>query len=196
MLRSSHRHAALCAALLLTFFAADAAALDGYQDRRGLFAGIGIGGGVGTAQTEANEDTGMESGRRLGLHLHGILGGGVSDNLTMGVEGNWWARTVRLGDNALDHHHLSFNAVANFFLIDGFYVQGGVGLAYAIFDAQRVGQSTFRYQELGLATKAGAGFEFFTSSQLAVGFQANYTRHFYSNAAFDTISGGVTLRWY
>lgn len=184
--------------ILLTTLSTQAMALDGYKDRRGIFGGLGIGGGVGLVESgDPNDETGIDQGRKLGLHLHGVLGGGVSDNLTFGAEGNWWIRTVQINDNSLEHHHMSFNGVANFYLIQGLYLSGGVGLAYAIYDAQRQDRQIKRYQELGMSAKAGGGFEFFVNGQIAMGMQANYTRHFYSTGGdFDTISGGLTLRWY
>ena len=184
-------------ALFLTWTASSAFALDGYKDRRGLFGGLGLGGGVGLVDTERDdESTGIDQGRKLGLHLSGILGGGITQNLVFGGEANWWIRTVRINQSALQHHHMSFNGVLNFFLIEGIYLEGGVGLAYAIFDVERNNQQTYRYQELGMSAKAGGGFEFFVNSDLAMGMHASYTRHFYTNSDFDTVSAGLTLRWY
>lgn len=195
--KRQRRALSLLALVMMMTVSAQAFALDGYQDRRGIFGGLGIGGGVGLVESDnPTDETGIDQGRKLGLHLQGVLGGGVSDKLTFGAEGNWWIRTVQLNGNGLEHHHLSFAGVANFYLIEGFYLSGGVGLAYAIYDVERQNQETFRYQELGLAGKVGGGFEFFVNSQLAMGMQANYTRHVYSNGDFDTISGGLTLRWY
>ena len=185
-------------ALMLLTISTNAFALDGYQDRRGLFAGLGIGGGVGLVESDNESDTttGLDNGRKLGMHLHAIIGGGVTDNLVFGGEANWWIRTVQLGDNKLSHNHMSFNGVLEYFLLDTIYLEVGAGLAYAIFDAERQNGDVFRYQELGLAVKGGAGFEFFVNSQIAMGMHANYTRHVYTNGDFDTISGGFTLRWY
>lgn len=195
--RRNRRLLASLMAMMLLTLSADAFALDGYQDRRGLFTGIGIGGGIGLVEADnSNDITGIDSGRKLGLHLHAIVGGGATDNLIFGAEANWWIRTVQLNDNALSHHHMSFNGVLEYFLFDVFYLEGGVGLAYAIFDAERRLQDVYRYQELGVAVKAGAGFEFFVNSQIAIGMRAGYTRHFYSNGDFDTVSGGLSLRWY
>ncbi|MEC9400512.1 MAG: outer membrane beta-barrel protein [Myxococcota bacterium] len=192
-----HKFALAASIALLTLTVSQSAmALDGYQDRRGLFAGVGVGGGVGLVDVEGNESTGIDSGRKLGLHLNGMIGGGASDRLVIGGEGNWWARTAYIGDNALSHHHMSFNAVANFFILDGLFVEGGGGLAYAIFDTQGPSVDPIHYQELGLAVKGGAGFEMFVNSQVALGLKVGYTRHFYTNADFDTVAGGVTVRWY
>lgn len=186
-----------CLAALATLgVSANAFALDGYQDRRGVFAGLGLGGGVGLVQTdESGETTGIDGGRKLGMHMSAMFGGGATKNLVIAGEANWWARSVYIDDDSLRHHHLSFNAVANLFLFNGFYLEGGGGLAYAIFDAQRA-ESSYRYQELGLALKGGAGVEFFLNSQIAMGMRVGYTRHMYNNADFDTIAGGLTLRWY
>ena len=186
-----------CAAalLLLCVTQTSAMALDGYQDRRGLFTGVGVGGGVGMVESEDGQ-TGVDSGRKLGLHLSALVGGGVHERLTVAGEASWWARNVLLNDYVLNHHHLSFNALANLFLLEGIFLEGGGGLAYAIYDTQTPDRPDFRYQELGLSLKGGAGFEFFVNSQIAVGLKAGYTRHFYSRASFDTVAGGLTIRWY
>ena len=49
---------------------------------------------------------------------------------------------------------------------------------------------------MGLALKGGAGFEYFVNGQIAIGARVGYVRHFYSNGDFDTVAGGITLRWY
>ncbi len=192
-----HRLVQAIVAIAFLVIAAPALALDGYKDRRGLFLGVGLGGGVGAASTElARESTGLDDGRQLGLDLSATLGGGATEYLTFGAQGNWWIRTVRLGDRSLEHQHLNFLAAANFFIIDGLYAEGGAGLAYAAFDTARGDVETFTYRELGLALKVGAGYEFFLNGTTAIGFGAGYTRHFYNNARFDTVNGVVTVRWY
>ncbi len=158
---------------------------------------MGVGGGVGSASVDdSDQSTGLDDDRLLGLHLSAVVGGGAYERLTIGAEGNWWIRTVELGDRSSSHQHLSFNAVGNLFILEGLYALGGVGLAYALFDTSEGGLDETRYRELGLAAKAGAGFEFFLNGTVAAGVEFAYTRHFYNNADFDTLNGGVTLRWY
>jgi opacity protein-like surface antigen len=200
---SSPRRAALAAVALLacaiTSLVApgDAHALDGYEDRRGIFAGFGAGGGIGRVVVDPDDQrTGLDDGRKLGLHLDAIIGGGVHERITVGFETAWWIRTVRLNENSLNHHHLSFNALADFYVADFFFIEGGVGLAYTIFDAERSGTQTLRYQEMGLAAKLGAGLEFFLTGNIAANFSVDYTRHFYGNANFDTFNAGIGLKWY
>ena len=94
--------------LALTLVASSAWALDGYKDRRGIFLGVGLGGGVGAADTDVDgEATGLDDGRQLGLDLSATLGGGVTEFLTVGAQGNWWIRTVQLGERSLEHQHLN-----------------------------------------------------------------------------------------
>ena len=183
------------AAVLLV--AANASALDAYQDRRGLFAGVSLGGGPGAADVENPTDiTGLDENRQLGFHIGAELGGGVSKNVTAALGLNWWIRTVTVGSRHLNHQHLSLLPTARLFIIDGLYAVGGAGLGYAVFDAERAGVQVQKYREMGLAAKLGAGYEFFLNGTVAGGIEANYTRHFYANADFDTINGLVTVRWY
>lgn len=192
----SHHVLAITTLIALLCMSTQAFALDGYEDRRGLLAGVAVGGGVGIVESEEGL-TGIDQGRKLGFHLSGMVGAGLSERLTLFGEANWWARSVELGENKLASNHYSFNATGNLFLLEGIYVSGGAGLAYASYDAQRgVGVPVENYRELGLAVKGGGGFEFFVNGNTAIGVKIDYTRHFYNNAEFDTLAGGFTLRWY
>ena len=193
----THRHALIpMCALLTLFLAGEAFALDGYRDRRSVFGGMSLGGGVGMVESgTVGEASGLDQGRRLGFHLNGIMGTGISRNLLFGLEANWWARTVVLQDVDLEHHHLSLNATANFFLIEGLYLDGGAGIAYG-YSGFFSGNQARQRGEMGLALKGGAGVEFFSSADMTIGIRANYTRHFYANSNFDTISGAFSVRWY
>jgi hypothetical protein len=190
---------AALALLLLTMLPSSAMALDGYADRRGLFGGLTIGGGVGLVEVEEDTDcctTGLDRGRKLGLNIGAQLGGGVSKDLVFLGEANLWQRTVQVNDDSLEHSHMSFNGLFEYFLFDALYLEGGGGLAYGIFDAQEADGTFKLYQELGLALKGGAGFEFFVNGQVAVGMRFGYTRHFYTNGSYDVVAGGLSLRWY
>lgn len=185
----------LVAAFLLS--ASTAHAIDGYKDRHGPFIGVGLGGGPGSVHVSDDRfESGLEDGGDLGLHLHAIVGGGVSDHILLGAELNSWIRTVAIHDTRLNHQHWSLNANGDFFLIDGLYVGAGLGLAYAISDTTRTGIQTQRYQEMGLSVKGNAGYEFFLNGTVAAGLRFSYTRHLYANIDFDTFHGGITLRWY
>lgn len=183
--------------LSVLLVAGQASALDGYQDRRGLFAGVHVGAGAGFAGIDnVNELTGLEENRQMGLHLGAEVGGGLSKRLTGALEGNWWIRTVRINSRSLDHQHLSFLPTGRFFIIDGLNVGLGVGLAYAVFDTERDGVETYRYREMGLAAKLGLGYEYFVNGTIATGINLHYTRHLYNRADFDTLGMNISLRWY
>ena len=88
-------------------FATSASALDAYKDRRGLFVGLNLGGGMGfSGVDEATDITGLDNGQP-GLQLGGEIGGGLSKQFTGALETNWWYRKVRLGERKLNHHHLN-----------------------------------------------------------------------------------------
>lgn len=183
--------------LAVTLVSSQAFALDAYKDRRGVFAGVNVGGAAGFAGVDsASELTGLEENRQLGLQLGAEVGGGLSKQITGALEANWWIRTVTLGPRRLDHQHFSFLPLARYFIWDGLNVGAGAGLGYAVFDTERNGVETFRYREMGLALKFVAGYEFFVNGTIAAGVDAGYTKHFYSNADFDTLGARVTLRWY
>ncbi len=173
-----------------------AMALDAYKDRRGVFVGASIGGGVGASELDREgESTGLDDKRQMGLTLRAELGGGVTQNLVFSGQGNWWIRTVQVNQRDLEHQHLNFLANVNLFLIEGLYVTGGFGLAYGSYDSESLLRVN-HYSEMGVAAKAGAGAEFFVNGTVAAGVEATYTRHFYSESYFDTIGGGIVIRWY
>ena len=188
--------AVLCCGVGLLAASQPAYALDGYEDRTGVFTGVGVGGGVGAMAVDDRDRSGFEDGNyKLGLYLNGTIGGGLNDWITLGADLNWWIRTVSVGPHDSAEHHASANAAANIFLLPGLYVEAAAGLAYTSFDSRR-GDDFFVHREMGLALKGGVGYEFFMTGDLAAGVEVGYTRHFYQNADFDTFVGNVTLRWY
>lgn len=183
--------------LVLLATASSASGFDGYKDRRGWLLGVGIGGGVGGVDVDRVGDvTGMDENVVSGLHADLSIGAGITQDLVARVEGNMWLRNVQLNDFQLNHKHFSVLPTLDYFLIDGLHVSGGAGLAYAAFDTLRDERETYRYQEMGFATKLGVGYEFFANGTIAAGAQVGYTKHFYSNGGFDTLTGGLTIRWY
>lgn len=191
------RLSAFLFASLIVFTSAQAFALDGYKDRHGLFLGVGLGGGPGAVHVDDELlTTGLDDGSELGFHLHAIAGGGINQRITLGAELNTWIRTVAIQDLRLNHQHWSLNAAADFFIIDGLFLGAGAGLAYAFSDATLPNLEKSRYQEMGLALKGAAGYEFFLNGTVAAGVRLSYTRHFYQHVDFDTFQGALTLRWY
>lgn len=199
--RSSHRLARAFAALLVAGFvvmsASSAFALDRYASRKGIFAGLTLGGGLGAVDmADGKGQSGFEDGRQPGLNIGAIVGGGATDNIVLGVQGDLWVRTVQKGSLELDHRHWNFLAQGDFYLIKGLYLEAGAGLAYASYDAAIDGNQVENYGEMGFAARAGAGFEYFLNGTYSAGVNVNYTRHFYSSADFDTVTAGITFRWY
>jgi hypothetical protein len=192
---------ALLAAGFVMMAASSAFALDNYADRKGLFFGVGLGGGVGGVDlAEGEGQAGFEDGRLPGFHANAMLGGGVNSNIVLGAQFNLWSRTVTktLESGATHkwaHNHTSLLAAGNFFLIEGFFVEAGGGLAYSSFEGVR-GDQDMNHQEMGFALKGGAGYEFFINGTHAIGVNAGYTRHFYDLATFDTFNAGISMRWY
>ncbi len=199
--RNAHRLASSLAALLVAavvmMAASSAFALDRYASRQGPFFGLGLGGGVGAVDMKQGKgSSGFEDGRLPGLNMSAIVGGGVNDNIVLGAQADLWLRTVQKGSQELSNQHWNFLALGDFYLIKGLYLEGGAGLAYAAFDAQQGTNDPITYREMGFAARVGAGFEYFINGTYAVGINANYTRHFYSSAQFDTATAGISFRWY
>lgn len=187
---------AALAGFLLLFCATSASALDGYADRKGVFVGLGLGGGMGAANVnDDNVSNGFDGGRLLGPAFQGIIGGGIDDNILGGAQLNYWFHNAQRGSQAFSHNHGNLLAVGNFFVFDSLFIEGGGGLAYTSYQGEQ-GDQFEEYSEMGLALRAGVGFEHFLNGTHAVGFNAGYTRHFYSQSNFDTLGGGFSIRWY
>ena len=183
---------ATAVAIAVSMFAAsNAFALDGYQSRKHVFGGLSAGGGVGFLNEEGTlRDEGP------GLHVSAILGGGVTEAVLMGVEADWWSRTVnKSANNQYGMYHTSIGGVANFFPIEGLHLDGGLGFAYGVCSGTFQADDC-KWQELGLAAEAGIGYEFWFNGTLTGGVDLSYTHHFYSRSAFDTVTMSFGLRWY
>jgi hypothetical protein len=188
----------LIAVSLILLASTSAFSLDRYESREGVFGGITAGGGVGkNIQNDGdNVTTGFEDSRLVGAYFGGIIGGGINDNVTLGMGTDWWIRTAKKGSQSLKNNHGSIHAMGNFFLIDGLYLEAGGGLAYSTFELIQGDNDPQIHNELGLALKGGVGYEFWVNGNQALGVHGNYTRHFYNNGAFDTFNLGATFRWY
>ncbi len=173
------------------FGGSQAMALDGYSDREGVFGGFGLGGGYGLFA-----DGGDWTDEGPGLSAQAMIGGGVTERLLLGVEADWWSRTVRAGEaDRYGFYHSSIGGVANLFVLGGLHVDGGAGFAYGVCSGTFEG-SNCDWQELGLQAEAGVGYEFWFNGTMTGGVDLSYTHHFYQHSAFDTVSMTFGLRWY
>jgi hypothetical protein len=153
----------LAVATLLVLAATPAAALDGYQDRKGLFSGVGLGGGA----VLSDDETGGEFLFDL------ALGGGATADLTLALD--------------LDIRYQRFDAdrqnwmivpgpQLDWFIAGGFFIRAGFGLALVfargpevddvVMPGKQVKDNEFT---LGFDASVGLGYEFFVNSNLALG---------------------------
>lgn len=148
---------------LLLLAASPARALDAYQDRRGLFSGVGIGGGAVISDEEA--------GGELLFDLE--LGGGAAKDLTLALD--------------LDVRYQRFDAdrrnwmivpgpQLDWFVAGGLFLRAGLGLALVFTKGAEVADiavpgKTIEDNEftLGFDGSLGLGYEFFVGSNLALG---------------------------
>lgn len=144
--------------------ASSASALDAYQDRRGFFGGIGLGGG--------GAFEGSSPGGALLFDFQ--LGGGAAQNVTLCLDTDLWIYVMDSNRNLL----LTPGPELNYFFGDsGFFIRAGIGMALTFSWYDRVdddapaggkepGNTDFR---LGFDGSLGVGFEFFANSNLAFG---------------------------
>ena len=139
-------------AALITIMINPANALDAAKDRRGLFWGMGFGGGGALTVPEAAMG---------GYFLFDLqLGAGVTRNLTLSLDTDVVVALFDARKNALITPGPEINYV---FGDTGLFVRGGLGVAMCIV---RVGDG--RDFTIGFDAGTGFGWEFFANSNLAL----------------------------
>ncbi len=156
MIFRSMKTTALCSlgiiGLLLTF-SGPAEALDGAKDRRGLFWGMGFGGGGAVAVPSA------DMGGHVLFDLQ--LGAGVTRHLTLGLDTD----VVIMLFDGRQNYIITPGPELNYFFGDtGFFVRGGVGAAMSIVKVGNDSDFT-----IGFDAGVGIGWEFFANNNLALG---------------------------
>jgi hypothetical protein len=147
----------LGALALVAVFSSPAYALDAYQDRRGFFTGIGMGGGGA-----------FQDGKPGGALLFDFqLGGGATKNLTLDLDTDLWIQIMDGYKNIL----LTPGPEVNYFFGDtGLFVRGGIGMALTFIriedPPEGADDSDFK---IGFDGSVGFGWEFFAGSDLAAG---------------------------
>lgn len=151
------------ATMLVLSVASPSAALDAYQDRRGLFSGISIGGG---AAIVPDSDTGGE------ILLDFQLGGGATENLTLAFDVDLWFQLF----DAYQNWMVVPGPELNFFIWEGLFVRAGFGMALVFVRGDEVQGPRNPGSEvddndftLGFDGSLGLGYEFFANSNLALG---------------------------
>ncbi len=156
---------ALGALVLAVAVGTPASALDAYQDRRGFFSGVGLGGG--------GAFRGGDPGGALLLDFQ--LGGGATKNLTFDMDLDLWFHLMDNQKNML----ITPGPEVNYFFGDtGIFIRAGIGMAltFTWWDggqddgAGDGGKETENNDfNIGFDGSIGAGWEFFANSDIAVG---------------------------
>jgi hypothetical protein len=133
--------------------ATTARALDKYQDRKGLFFGMGVGGGGAFR---------VPSGNMGGEGIFDFqLGAGATSNLTLSLDTD----IAVLGfENEVDLSIVPGPEVSYFFGKTGLFVRGGLGAALNVVWIGGNGEFV-----AGFDVDAGFGWEFFVNSNFALG---------------------------
>lgn len=182
---------ALVAAAIALALASPSTALDAHQDRRGLFSGISIGGG---AAIVPGEDIGGE------ILFDFQLGGGATQDLTLALDVDVWFQLFDSYQNWL----VVPGPELNYFLWEGLFVRVGFGMALAFIRGEEVKDAPTPGSDvedneftLGFDAGLGLGYEFFATSNLAMGLavEADY---FLLDDVDDVVSVGFSfgIRYY
>jgi len=155
--------AALAVALLSVAF--DAAALDGYRDRRGAFMGLAVGGGAAVRDGEVGGEAGA------GFQL----GGGAAKWLTISLDADLRMQHV---DGFTDWMFVP-GPQLDVFILNALFVSAGVGVAFVFPDDDRAKGDALKTEDdfvMGLDAMVGIGYEFFVGSDVAIdiGIEGDY----------------------
>lgn len=151
----------LCALACLTSASAASAAPDP-QERQGFW--IGLGAGVGSAHATCDDCDG--EGRETGFAGNMRLGGTLNERLLLGAEVNGWSKE----EEGVTLDLYNFTGTLTFYpqASSGFFVKGGVGLAFL--DTQfREGSTTVTVDlGTGLSLLAGAGYDIRVGRKISI----------------------------
>jgi hypothetical protein len=169
---------------------ASAFALDGYQDRRGLFTGIGLGGGAAFQ--------GDERGGAMLIDLQ--LGGGAAKDLTFDLDLDVWFQLMDHHDNWM----ITPGPELNYFIAGGLFVRAGLGLAMVFITGEKIkddvpgGGKTSEETDftLGGDFSLGLGYEFFAGANLALGGVIEGDYVVLKGDDVGSVNFGIELKYY
>jgi hypothetical protein len=142
---------AAVAALAFLSQAADAAALDGYRDRKGAFMGLGVGGGAAFQGGEVGGDAGFDL----------EVGGGAAKWLTLSLDLDTRMQHVAGFTNWM----FVPGVQADVIILNALVVSAGVGIAFVFPDEELMPDDDFT---MGFDGMLGLGYEFFVGSDVAI----------------------------
>ena len=169
-------------------FVSQALALDGYRDRRGLFYGVGFGGG----QTKADVD-GADG--HIGYNFRARVGGGIDKELTLDAEIG--LNSVAYSQSGLDvTQDITTVAVGgSIFVNQGLYLRVQGGIAEMTIETE-LGPVSESDSQTGLFVGVGAGYEFFANADLAIGLGVDFQHQMYDDGNLNALNLGITANWY
>lgn len=149
-------------------------ALDGYQDRRGLYSAFAVGGGMAKGEGDG----------QAGFRLAGRAGGGLSQQLTADLTLDY--QTILEPGTKV----IGFDLASNFFPLEHAFLRGGAGMSLL---SPEVGDN-----KAGFGLIAGVGIEAFFAADLAGSFALTYEPDIYGGptGTVHNIWATVTLSWY
>ena len=137
--------------LALMAAAVDASALDGHQDRKGPFAGLGLGGGAAIIGDEVGGE----------FMFDGQVGGGATKWLTFALDLDV---RLQLVDGSKNWAVVPGPEI-NIFLGGSFFLRAGIGLGFMFPEEDDIISKDFTFAFDG---GVGVGYEFFMTSNVAL----------------------------
>lgn len=183
-MRSSRKTTVLLVTLLtagvLVLSSSAAHALDGYQDRKGPFAGFGVGGGAAVMGGEVGGE----------FMFDGQIGGGATRWLTFALDLD--ARLQMINEET--NWAVVPGPEVNIFLGGNFFIRIGVGLGFIMPENDDTISKDFTFAFNG---NLGIGYEFFMTSNVALDL-AIESDYFAIDNLDDLVTFGFTmgLRFY
>jgi len=158
----------------LLLFTTKAMALDAYQDRKGMYGGIHLGGG---GVFDANEgDAAFVGGFDIGA--------GMNRSFLLGADVELWY-SPQSGD---DLFVIRPGVQMHYFITENFFIRTTLGVGW-----YKQGD----FSKASFAFGGGPGFEFFVGANMALGFGVYYEHHLIGDLPdLNLVSFGLEFRWY
>jgi hypothetical protein len=174
--------------VLMLMLAAPASGQDP-DERRGFWIGFGLGGGHLGCGDCSDEPGGGFSG-----HLK--LGGTPNRRILVGFETVFWAKHDDEIDATLSYGNSS--AIVQFYPGErsGFFLKGGLGVAYSELEVDLGGGLTLRETESGLGASFGVGWDARVSRNMSITPALNLSLGSLENANVTLLQLVVGLTWH
>jgi opacity protein-like surface antigen len=157
-------------------------------DHHGFYVGFGLGYG---SQGIDFKDSDFEFDREDGGAAVLFIGGAISPNLLLGLDGNGWSRK----DDNVTRTITTSTLCLTYYATPKFFIKGGAGLANAKLEID-LNRGFYTYSETGFGMTFGAGMEFRLKKHFALVPSAQWSYQSFDEFKSNMFSITMGIGWY